>query len=506
MSETSVTIPTSLSPFADMFQDRVLIREFEDSLIPNNLWGAICPEADLWPNHAGLSFTVTNDGYYPIVGVTSPSNVDPTPRGRRAEQYDISLGLYTDTDDINATNAQSMLADYGKQTINRLGVNAAETLDVAARGRYVSAATAGWTVADGAQGPNTTIKVMRLNGFTTALPLSGGNIRHTTVSAGNPLKVLIAGVANEVIGYTATNQIALDINRGTDDEVGPGFLLLRNPVTVANRDPIIAESASWIQRSGAGYNPSTGKIDDVAAPLSYADIRKARSRLSTTNVRGMRRYNNYFLTMISPTAYSQLQGDPEFQRLEQGRGVEDFPYVAATVGFFAGHMFIENNRAPGTDTMAWYQGTAAPGNESPNVYGSVTRFGVANCSTDACGIETIANGDTGRPIDHTVIFGDDCAKQYWQPHAMLAQGNIAMLTDVGLAGILAEPYQVRNDGVYLTVDYTSLIMMSPRNRLGDQFPVTWYSKRSWQLKSDQIATAGGKTRYKRMLTIQSDAR
>lgn len=504
MSETSVTIPTSLSPFGEMYQDRVLIREFEDSLLPNFQWNAIAPDADLWPNHAGLSFTVTNDGYYPVVGTTSPSNVDPTPMKRTAEQYDISLGLYDGTDDINATNAQSMLGDYGKQTVNRLAVQAAHTLDVAARGRYVSAATAGWTVVDGAQGPVTTLRVKRLNGFTTALN-SANSIRHLPVSSSNPLNVVIAGTANQVIGFAADNVIALDNGVGVPDEVGPGTLTLLNAVTVNDRDPVIAESASWIQRSGSGYDPKNGSIDQVAGPISYADIRRARGRFSSTNVKPMRRYNNYYLTMISPTGYTQLQGDPEFQRLEQGRGVEDFPYEAAVVGFFAGHMFMENNNTPTTDTMAWYQGAPDQKNLSPNVYGKITRFGMTNVSSDACGIETIANNDTGRPIDHTVIFGDDCAKQYWQPHVMLAEGNISMLTDVGLAGILAEPYQVRNDGVYLTVDYTSLIMMSPRNRLGDQYPVTWYTKRSWQLKSDQISLVGGKARYKRMLCIESSA-
>ena len=69
------------------------------------------------------------------------------------------------------------------------------------------------------------------------------------------------------------------------------------------------------------------------------------------------------------------------------------------------------------------------------MYGSYPRFGVANASTDPCGIETIVGTDASRPIDHTVIFGDDVAKQYWQPHPM--QARVAMLTDIGLAGVLA---------------------------------------------------------------------
>jgi hypothetical protein len=43
-------------------------------------------------------------------------------------------------------------------------------------------------------------------------------------------------------------------------------------------------------------------IDNVNGPLSYADIRACRARFATTNVKPMRRYNNYYLAMISPTA------------------------------------------------------------------------------------------------------------------------------------------------------------------------------------------------------------
>ena len=495
-----MTVPSALAPFADLFQDRVLIREFEDSLLPNFLWDAVAPEADEWPAHAGLSFTITNDGYYPVYATTSPTTVDPTPTSRRAEQYDITLGSYDGTDDIDATQAQNMLADYAKQTVNRLSIQAARTLDTAARGRYVSSATAGWTVADGTQSSSTNIRVKRLSGFTTALPASGSTLRHSRVSTGNPLPVLVNGVANTVVDFIADYQIPINQGVGVPDELGPGILVFGTAVAVTDRDPIIASNASFVQRTGEGVNRQTGRIDNVNGPLAYADIRACRARFATTNVKPMRRYNNYFLAMISPTAYTQLQGDPEFQRLEQGRGVDDFPYAAGVIGYYAGHMFMENNNAPTTDTMQWY---SAPNVLSPNVYGGFSRFGVANASTDPCGIETIANNDAGRPIDHTVIFGDDVAKQYWQPHPM--QARVAMLTDIGLAGVLAEPFQVSNDGVVIPIDYTQLIIMSPRNRLGDKYPATWLSKRSWQIKSDQISQQGGAIRYKRLLAIESSA-
>ena len=493
-----MSVPSALSPFAQLFQERTLIRSFDDSLLPNFLYDAICPDASEWPAHAGLSFTFTNDGYFKIYASPSPTTVDPTPSSRRAEQYDLTLANYNDTADIDATQAQGMLSDYAMQTYNRLGIQAGNTMDVAARGVYTSAACAGWTVADGTQAANTNIRVKRLNGFTTFLPSTGTNLRHSPVSVANPLPVLVNGVANTVVGFIADNQIAIDQAVGVPDEIGPGILIFGVAVAVTDRDPIIAANASWVYRVGDGVNRQTGRIDNVNGPLSYADIRQARQRFTTTGVKPMRRYNGYYMSMPSSSAYTQLLGDPEFQRLEQGRGVEDFPYAAGTVGYYAGFMFVENNNAPGLETTEWYD---AAGNPTPNVYGSVPKYGLLKTSTDILGIETAQNNDVSKPVDHTVFFGDDAAKQYWQPHPL--QGNVAQLQEIGISGVMAEPYQVVNDGVMINTSYTSLIMISPRNRTADKFPVTWQSKRSWTVKSDQISKQGGAIRYKRVLCIES---
>lgn len=494
-----MSIPSALAPFSGLFQDQTLVREFNDGVLPRFLWDAIQPEADLWPAHAGLTFVFTNDGYYKVTASSAPTTVDASPKKRRAEQFPLTLACYKGTDDIDATASQNMMADYAVQTVNRLSIDAAQTMDAAARGRYLSAATAGQTVADGAQVATTSLRVKRLSGFTTNLPTTGGVLLHSPVSAGNPLPILVNGVANNVIGFTADNQIPIDQALGIPDEVGPGVLLLSAAVTVGDRDPVVATNASWIQRSGAGANLTTGKVDDVKGPISYADIRAARARFASVGVRGMRRYNGYYLSMISPTAYAQLLSDPEFQRLEQGRGVEDFPYASGTIGYYNGVMFLENNNTPNSATVGWYN----DGGPTPNVYGRATLYGLANASTDPIGIETIVGSDTARPIDYTTIFGDDVAKHYWQPHPFLA--GAGGLTEVGLSGIVADPYRVVNDGVAIDVGYTALLLLSPRNRDADKYPATWYTKRSWTVKSDQISPTAGGRRYVRAVCIESSA-
>lgn len=493
-----MSFPSALVPLQELFQDRVLAREFLDTLLPDFFWDAVTPEARQWNAHAGLSLVVTADGQYRVSPTPSSTSSDPTPTKRRAEQWGLSLFHYSDTDDIEAVSAANMLSDYAVQTVKRLAEQAAGTMDAAARASYLNAAVAGWTVADGTQPSNTTIKVKRLVGFTEALQPNA--VLHSVVSPSNPLKVYVNGAPNEVIGYIADQVIATEVGQAVDDLVGPGSLQLRNAVAVTDRDPIVAENASVVQRSGGGINMKTGRIDDVKAPISYADIRVVRSRAKRFNVKPMRRYNGLVLCQISPTAYAQLQGDPEFQRLQQGRGVEDFPYAAGTIGSYAGVLFLENSNAPSGDTVHWRD---VNGSDTPETYGKENKFGYPNASTDAIGIETCIAGDSARPVDHTTFYFDDCAAQYYQPHPLRL--GAAMLTDIGVSGVVAEPYNVINDGVMIPVEYVDILIRSPNNRKMDKFPATWQSNRCWVPRRDQISRQGGPSKFKRILTVQSSA-
>lgn len=495
-----MSLPTLLQPIADLFQDRVLARKFLDGLLPKFQFDAVAPDARKWQAHAGLNLVVTSDGYYEVTPVPSSTSVDPQVSQRQQEQWQITLQQYDGMDNINATAAANMLADYAKQTANRIAIQAAQTLDAAARAVYTSAAEAGWTVVDGVQN-STTIQVMRLNGFTQNIP--PGGILHQNVSASNPLDIMIGGVANQVIGFQADQVLALQPGVSIDDIMGPGRLLLATAANVADRDPVIASNASFVQRSGAGSNRTTGKIDDVTGPISYLDIRKVKAQFSQSSALPMTRYNGLYMCQLSPTAWAQLQGDPDFQRLQQGRGVEDFPYATGTIGSYAGIFFLENNHALTPQTVYW-RTASGRANLTPTVYGRMLRHGFANASTDPVGVETVAARSAARPIDHSLFFADDCAAQYYQPHPL--QMGAGMLSEVGIGGIAAEPYQVIADNVMVNVAYTTMLFRAPINTKMDQFPVTWLSNRSWTPRLDQIAPAGGApAKIRRMAAIQSDA-
>lgn len=495
-----MSVPSALSPFADLFQERTLLRSFDDSLLENFLYDSVSPTAEEWPAHSGLSFTFTNDGYYNVFAAPSPTTIDPSPSSRRAEQYDVTLSNFNGTDDIDATQAQGMLADYAVQTYNRLGINAAATMDAVARGVYTTAATAGWTVADGAQVATTSLRVKRLNGFCANLPTAGTSLRWRAVSGGNPLAILVSGTQSvSVIGFIADNSIVVDQGVGVPDINGPGVLLLSAAVTVADRDPVIAENASVVQRVGDGVNRKTGRIDNVNGPLSYFEFQEAKRRLSQAAVKPRRDMAMNYLVHVSPSGYQQLQNDPAYQRLNFARGIEELAITRGVVGMVSQMLFVENNNAPSADTVNWR--TTPEGPRTPATYGTITKDGVAKVSTDPIGIEVLAGVAQDRQIDTTVVFGDDATKRYWQPHPLL--GDVAKLKEIGISGVLAEPFQVVNDSVLLSTSYTSMIMISPRNRTADKFPVTWQSKQSFTVKSDQVASAGGKIRYKRVVAIQS---
>lgn len=504
-----MSVPSYLpSQIASLFQEQALIRSFEDSLRPNLLYNAIAPEPQQWPGNAALTFTVTNDGYFDVVATPSPTSVDPTPQERRAEQFLMTLVSYQNTADIDATQAQNMLSDYATQTYARLGLQAAETVDAAQRGIYTSAAEAGWAVASQAYpAGTTTIHVERLNGFTTAFQSAGPSLRHDPVSPTNPLAVFVAGVANTVIGFSADNVIPVNQGTGVPDEVGPGSLVLGTPLPVGgipSRAPIVASNASWVYRAGSGLNRVSGSIDDVTAPLSYTAIRSARAQFSAFGVRGMRRFGGRFLAILSPSAYSQLQNDPDYQHLNQTLGIEDPAYVEGVVGVVAQTVLVESNNAPIPNRVHWYNGSVGALNPTPFTYGRMTSYGLTNASSDAIGIELNKNGNVAEVIDHTVFFGDDTVKTFWQPHPLFS--NVGQLQEIGVSGAVAEPYRVVNDSIVFDTDYINLIMVAPRNKTMDKYPVTWQTKRSWTVKSDQISRMGGAAsaaRYKRVLAIQS---
>ena len=501
-----MTVPSALAPFSDLFQDRMLVRSFLDGLRPYYVYGGLLPAADEWRAHAGLTQTFTTDGYYDTRPVPTPTTVDPSTRKRRAEQFDMTLVSFQGSDDVDYTQAQNSLNDYAMNTYNRLAQQAAETVDGYFRGVITSAACAGWTVADGPQGPTNNLRVARLNGFTTALPPPSANsIRHSPVSGANPLAISVVTttgvVTRNVIGFTADCQFAVDQGSGVPDLNGPGVLILDGAaITVNDRAPVIASNASTVHRSGSGTDYQNGSIDAVKAPLSYADLRIARTHLSNTSVRPSADYGGRYAAMLSPYALSGLRNEPEFQRLIQTRGIDELAMVEGIVGTVENVLLIENQRAPGVNSVIWQD---AAQNKTPTVYGRESSYGLLNVSQDSLGIEVCQNNDASQPIDTTVLVGDGAFKRMRQPHPIVA--NIgALMTEVGIAGAVVENTYVTNDAVAIDVEGVTTILRAPLNKLADKASVAWQSKQSITVRSDQIGQ-GSRARYKRVVAIQSQS-
>ena len=216
-----------------IIQEGYLERAFHDALFPQLIYRGDVMSVP-WPGEVGDQQIFTGKGLIPPKGRPLAPGVDPEPVSYALEQWEATLQSYASTIDTHMPTSVQAIADLLMQNAAQLGLQAAQTLNRLVRDRMHNAAESGWTVANGANaGPSSTsLPVMRLNGFTRARRpdlANGSRVRFSQVSASNPLRITVNGVANTVVGYTA------DTN---GDELGPGTLTLGSAITWSDRTPV----------------------------------------------------------------------------------------------------------------------------------------------------------------------------------------------------------------------------------------------------------------------------
>jgi N4-gp56 family major capsid protein len=250
-------LPAALQPIV---QNGILDRIFRDALLPKFLYPATASVEPV-AQGIGANVTFTRDGLLPVA-TTPTTGSDPTPATLTYEQWSLSMEQYSNTMDTNRLSARASLADTFVRNVQKLGINAGQTLNQLARNKLYAAYGGGrsWVVTP--QGSaSTTCVVKSAAGFDTVLV----NGVPTAVSAGNPLNVTINSVANTVVGCNlATNTLTL----GT-------------AVTQAVGDAAVASSAPYSLRPGSGatrYNLTGSNV------LTAANVEDAVARLRTMNV------------------------------------------------------------------------------------------------------------------------------------------------------------------------------------------------------------------------------
>ncbi len=449
-----------------LVQENILERAFHDALFPRLLFrGEATPQ--IWPANVGDTMVFTGRGLIKKKQRPLKPGQDPTPSTTQSEQWTAQLQQYADTVDTNMPTSIVAIADLFLRNAHDLGLSAGQTLNSVVRNRMFNGALAGHTVVDGAQGPTTTLRVKRLNGFTTArrpdLP-DGSAVRFDTVSATNPLQIQTDTplVAVNVIGFTSDTP---------GDEIGPGILTLDASVTVADRDPVIADDRTALVRVGGGT-----RVDDVGAAdlLKLADIRAAVARFWTNNV--PEHPDGRFHCHLDPTSQAQVFGDPEFQRLLTSLP-DYYMYKQFALGELLNTVFFRNSENPVPETVEG--GLTGTFDLDDDFAGELTSDGAAPSATNVT-------------IHRPLFTGQGYVNEYYQDLSLL-------LTDAGVTGRVGEP-SITNNGIEVMTDRIQLLIRSPLNRLQDLVATSWKFIGDWPIRTD--ATTGGAARIKRAIVIE----
>lgn len=450
----------------DLVQDNALERAFHDALFPRQLFRSEVV-AKQWPAGNGDTVVFTADGLLQPDSEPIAPKTDPVPMQSQAEQWEAVMRRYTGTMDVDMPTSMVAIADFFVRSMQRLGMQAAQSLNRKVRNRMYNAALSGWTVADGAQS-GTTLRVKRLNGFTRARnpQLSAGSqVRFSPVTTSNPLTIKVFDNAAEgtfqVIGYTPDT---------LGDEIGPGTLtLLAGTTNVLDRAYVKAVDATSIVRSGGGDKVDAIIGTDIA---TLSTIRAAVTRLRSMNVDP--HADGFYHAHNSPTSLARLFEDPEFQRLNQSLP-DYFMYKAFAVGTILNTVFLTNTEAPQVATVRG--GDTASFNVKDDFAGELYNNGVAA---------------TGVPIERILITGPElCFEMY--------QDLSGLISEAGVTGKVVQP-SVSNNSIEVFTDRIQMVMRAPLNRLQDQVALTWQIIGDWPVRTDSCS--GDAARFKRAIVIE----
>jgi len=449
-----------------LVQENILERAFHDALFPRMLFRGEAM-VQQYPLNVGDSMVFTGTGLIkPKMKPLQPGS-DPAPSTYQSEQWTATLQQYADSIDTHMPTSITAIANLFLRNAHQLGMSAGQALNRIVRDRMYNAAESGWTVADGAQGPTSTLRVKRLNGFTTArrpdLP-NGSAVRFSLVSSNNPLSIVVTEAGGptvvSVIGYSP------DV---AGDEVGPGTLVLSAPVTVIDRAAVYSADRTYVVRVGGGNS-----VDDIGSndTLKLSDIRAAVARFWQENV--PEHSDGRFHCHLDPTAQAQVFGDQEWRQLLTSLP-DYYMYRQFALGELLNTVFFRNSECPLPET----------------VEGGLT----ADFSQDDPFAGELYNDGTtaGVKIHRALFSGQGGIYEYYQDMG-------GLMTDAGITGKVGEP-RVTNNSIEVFTDRIQLILRSPLNRLQDLVSTSWKFIGDWPVRTD--ATSGDAARYKRFCVVMS---
>jgi hypothetical protein len=328
--------PSALQP---IIQQNYLERAFEEALHSELGYRDV---ADREPFAARIGETLTKTRRGLKAPVTTPlapntnTNLDNglTPSSWTVEQYTITLGLYSDTIDLNMVTDRVGIVGQFIENARVNGVQAAQSLDRLARNALFTGYFGGNSrvrTTLGAAGP--VVAVDDVRGFLTA-PLNGVMI---PVSSTNTLAVTIGSDV-----YTLVGAAADATNVSTAPNGISGTLSFLANVTVADGtagNTVQAANASALVRPNGRANTALLQGTDL---LTMSNVLDAVATLRSNNVPTVGgAYNCY----VDPVSGRQLFADPDFKILFQGARDTSDVFRKAMVNDFLGVRFIPTTEA-----------------------------------------------------------------------------------------------------------------------------------------------------------------
>lgn len=463
-------LPAGLGFLGPIIQDDVLVREFRDALMPEQIfrsealvekWEANIGETKIWTRASLLA---------PLVSPLTPG-LDPTPQTPMFEQWRCSAYQYGGTLDVHMPSSRTALAPLFSRNMKTLGLQSAQTTSRISRNRLFKAYLAGDTVAAAADAASTALVVASLNGFREVLV----NGEPTAISAPNPKVIRIAGVAGTHNVTAATPSTA--------DPDGPGTLTLAVAATWAANARVEATDKSVIVRAG---NATTVDGLTSSSHLTLAQIRQAISYLRRNRV--PYHSDGMYHMHLDPLMFSHLMGDNEFQRLWEGRGL-DSPWSEFALGRILDCLVFLNNECPTVHNSGTLIASRAGGDadamSSPEHEGEMR---------NASGVAVLRGIITG---------GGAIVEEYIDEQA-------EYLSEGGYTGKVGS-FSITNNGLVVVTDRIRMIIRAPLDRMQQIVGVSWSFSGDWAIPSDYLGgqAAGGapaaftSARYKRAVVLES---
>ena len=450
----------ALNPFlVGLIQQGYLERIMKEALVSETLFRRDIP-SDVFQGKIGERKYIPRSGLLPISLVPGVPGVDPIPGNYAREAYYAEMRSYPGTVDAYLPHDYIGVVKESTEKAQKIGIQAAQTIDRLARQSLYRAYLAGNTNAVAAAGIGAfNIQVASLNGFTESNVATTG--MPAPVSATNPLVITFGGLepARNVVAFAPNNPA---------DPLGPGILTINAALTVgvALREAVLAQNRSLVIYSGGGNS-----VDNIAAgdTLTMADLVNATGQLRRGPA-SVPMFGGAYRAHMPVIGQTQLLADPLIRGMIHDKTIP-VEWADASIGKLGKALLIENPGCP----------------DAINSGALVTSGALAFCAPEI-GADVINN--VGVPVAYTLVYGEGYAvEEYIPPGSSPAE--------VSMSEVKAMPPASSSD-VPLNVERVEMTIRPPIDRRGKVTAFTWEWTGDFCIPTDITTQA---RRYRRACVI-----